>query len=235
MQKTEQDNRVQKLVSLLGSEGTSEFTVGSASVSSLAERFGTPFYVYSGDVILRQINRLRNALGDDTDIYFSLKANPSLGVCQLIAAQGLGAEVASVGELLLSQKAGFPAEKTIFAGPGKTNEELELATRLGIFSVNVESEGEMARLGEIASRAGKVLGAGIRINPAFQVKGAQMRMGGGPQQFGIDAERVEQAIARFSENPYLRILGPHVFVGTQMFDVEAIASHFRHVVELAQM
>ncbi len=234
MQKTEQQNRVQGLASRLGSSGASEFAVGGAPISELAERFDTPFYVYNGDAIVRQAQRLRSALGSDTDIYFSLKANPSLGVCQLIAAQGVGAEVASIGELFLAQKAGFPAQETIFAGPGKTNEELELATRLGIFSVNVESEGELGRLGTIAERAGKPMGAGIRINPALQIKGAQMRMGGGPQQFGIDEERVEQVIARFAEHPYLRVRGPHVFAGTQMFDVEAVAAHFSHVVELAQ-
>ncbi len=233
MQEVKQETRVRKLVELLGGEAAGELAIGGVRVSELADRFGTPFYVYSGDVILRQVRRLRDALGADTSLFYSLKANPSLGICQLMAEHGLGAEVASIGELLLAQKAGFRADKTIFAGPGKTNEELALAARLGIRAVNVESEGELSRLARTAKAQGRVTGVGLRINPATQVRGAQMRMGGGAQQFGIDEEALAGVLARSAEHPHLDILGPHVYTGTQMFDVEALAEHFHHVVDLA--
>lgn len=233
MQEVKQETRVRKLVELLGGEAAGELAIGGVGVSEMAARFGTPLYVYSGDVILRQVRRLREALGAETSLFYSLKANPSLGVCQLLAQQGLGAEVASIGELLLAQKAGFPADRTIFAGPGKTDEELALATRLGIRAVNVESEGELARLAHAAEAQGKAMGVGLRINPATQVKGAQMRMGGGAQQFGIDEEALEGVLARAAEHRGLDILGPHVYTGTQMFDVDALAEHFHHVVDLA--
>ena len=192
MQKVEGATKVERLVKLLGDTTASELDVGGFSASQLAEEFSTPYYVYNGDVIVGQIQRLRQALGPETDIYYSLKANPSLGLCQLIARQDLGAEVASIGELLLAQKAGFPPDRTIFAGPGKTRQELELATRLGVKAVNVESEGELGRLGRIAESARHVTGVGIRVNPYLPVTGAQMRMGGGSQQFGIDEAWISQ-------------------------------------------
>ena len=233
MLEAKQETRVGRLIRLVGDEAASEFTLGGFSVSQLADKFSTPYYVYSGDVIIRQIRRLRQALGPDTDIYYSLKANPSLGISQLIARQGLGAEVASVGELLVAQRAGFPAERIIFAGPGKTKEELELAVRTGIGAVNVESPGELERLAEIAEAARKVVAVGIRVNPSVQVKGAQMRMGGGPQQFGIDEDQVGEIVAQFTAHPYLTIRGPHVYIGTQIFDVDALVAHFHHVVDLS--
>ena len=233
MQKVEGATKVERLVKLLGDTTASELDVGGFSASQLAEEFSTPYYVYNGDVIVGQIQRLRQALGPETDIYYSLKANPSLGLCQLIARQDLGAEVASIGELLLAQKAGFPPDRTIFAGPGKTRQELELATRLGVKAVNVESEGELGRLGRIAESARHVTGVGIRVNPYLPVTGAQMRMGGGSQQFGIDEEALDTLLAQFNGHPCLQIRGLHVYVGTQIFDVDALVNHFHHVVDLS--
>ena len=232
-----QEAKVRQLARLLGNGpgngAGSELVVENYTASHLAEQFSTPYFVYSGKVILRQIRRVSQALGPETELFFSLKANPSLGICQLMAGQGVGAEVASIGELLLAQKAGFPADRTIFAGPGKTGEELELANKLAVLAVNVESQGELARLAEISQQTGRATGVGVRVNLARQVKGAQMRMGGGPQQFGVDEEQVGSLLREFMEYPYVRILGPHVYSGTQMFDAEAVAAHCHSVVDLA--
>lgn len=228
-----QEAKVSGLVKLLGTGSTAQFEVGNFSTCQLAEKFSTPFYVYNGDVILRNIDRVRQALGPETDLFFSVKANPSLGLCQLIAGQGVGAEIASIGELLLAQTAGFPAGKTIFAGPGKTVEELDLANQMGILAVNAESAGELRRLSQISRNAGRPTGIGVRVNLEQQVKGAQMRMGGGSQQFGIDEELLDGLLEEFSEDPYLHFLGPHVYSGTQIFDVEALALHCHAVVDLA--
>ena len=234
MQQTNSNTKLQRLISLFGAnESASEFSFGGRTASELAERFDTPFYLYSGDVICRQIERLGGALGPDTDIFYSLKANPSLGVSQLISTQGVGAEVASIGELVLAREAGFQPDNIIFAGPGKTQDELDSAASMGIYAVNVESVGELRRFAEIAGRSEKAMGVGIRINPALQVKGSQMRMGGGPLQFGIDEDALEAVISDFKHNPWLRIRGPHVYVGTQIFDPDALAGHFNHVVDLA--
>lgn len=228
-----QEAKARRLAQLLGTGAGPELMVENFPISQLAERFSTPCYVYSGEVLLRQVQRVRQALGPETGLYFSLKANPSLGLCQIMAQQGVGAEVASIGELLLAQKAGFPAAQTIFAGPGKTVEELALANRLGILAVNVESAGELARLAAISARSGRPTGVGVRVNLAQPVRGAQMRMAGGPQQFGVDEEQLDSLLRDSAELPHVRILGPHVYSGTQMFDAEAVAAQCHSVVDLS--
>jgi diaminopimelate decarboxylase len=220
-------------VRLLGGSGRAEMHVGGVAVSALADLVRTPYYVYDGDAVIAKVREVRAALGPETDLYFSIKANPSLGICQLMAREGVGAELASIGELHLARKAGFPARKAIFAGPGKTREELEQAVSWGIESVNVESAGEIARLAAIAAGLDRPVRACLRINPREQVKGAQMRMGGGHTQFGIDEELVPEVIERYREHTHLRLVGLHVYVGSQIADVSALIAHCHRVVDLA--
>ena len=204
------------------------------AIHSLALQIPTPFYLYSGDQLVQRIGQVRQALGSETDVYYSVKANPSLGLCELIAQQELGAEVASIGELILAERAGFAPRNVLFAGPGKTDHELELAVSKGIGAINVESLGEMERLKNIAQRNDKVARIGLRMNPASQVKGAQMRMGGGAQQFGIDEEMLDKALDEAKRYPSLQVVGLHVYAGTQMFDVQALLAQCRHVIDLAR-
>ncbi len=217
-----------------GSGGGDELLFGTTPVSALADQVSTPFYAYSGDAIEARINRLRSALGSDTEIFYSLKANPSLGICQLMANKGVGAELASIGELLLAKKAGFAPEMIIFAGPGKSMEELETSITMGISAINAESAGEIERIAEIAARHGTVARVSLRVNPAAALKGAQMRMGGGPQQFGIDEEQVPGILDRFSGHPNLQFVGIHVYAGTQMTDAEAILANCRNTLEVGR-
>ena len=231
---TKLETRTQRMASAFGRTRGGELLAGGMSVGRLAEQMSTPCYVYNGDAIADQIKRVRAALGPETELHYSLRANPSLGLCQLIAEEGAGAEVASIGELTLSQRAGFSSQKTIFAGPGKTDEELELAVMLAILAVNVESPGELERLAEIARRLKKAVQVALRVNPAYPVKGAQVPIGGGPQQFGIDEEILPDVVQQYRDHPYLRLVGLHVYTGTQMFDVEALLDHYQHVMKLGQ-
>jgi diaminopimelate decarboxylase len=227
-----QEAKIPFLAGLLGGVDKGQLHVGGIPVSSIAEQVGTPFYAYNGDALVKKVRAVRAALGPETDLYFSIKANPSLGVCQLVAREGVGAELASIGELHVAEKAGFPAARAIFAGPGKTNDELERAVRWGIESVNVESAGEMERLSTIARQLGKPARACLRINPKEQVKGAQMRMGGGPTQFGIDEEDLGAVIERFRGHSHLSIVGIHVYVGSQVFDIDALIANCQHILDI---
>jgi diaminopimelate decarboxylase len=227
-----QYEKAQALASLLG-KGENELTFGTVPVSQIAAQVGTPFFAYGGDALLARLRHVKAALGSETELYFSLKANPSLGLCQLVAREGIGAELASIGELLLAQRAGFKPQNVIFAGPGKTDHELKEAVAWGIESVNVESTGELLRLAGFAKAAGKTARASLRINPKNQVKGSQMRMGGGHTQFGIDEELVPDAIAAVRANPHVSIVGIHVYVGSQIFDVDALLAHCSLVIDMA--
>ena len=177
MTASQQQKAIDLAALLSGSKETSsEFRVGGVPISNIANQVTTPFFAYGGDALVDRLRRVRSTLGHDTEVYFSIKANPSLGLCQLMAKEGLGAELASIGELLLAQQAGFGPRKVIFAGPGKTLAELEAAVLWGIESVNVESEGELERLAAMAQKHNRVARVSLRVNPKEQVKGAQMRV-----------------------------------------------------------
>lgn len=227
-----QQSKVERLSNLMGRVDGSDLVFGHVHVGDIAGQIPTPFYAYNGDVIADQVQRVLRALGPDANLVYSVKANPSMAVCQVIAQQGIGCEVASIGELILAQKAGFPAGKTLFIGPGKTDEELEMAIRIDTEAIIIESIGELERIAEIASRLGKQVRVGIRVNIAAQVKGFKMRMGGGSQQFGVDEEMLPELISNFRESPFVDIIGLHVYAGSQQFDIEELLNHCHHVVDL---
>jgi diaminopimelate decarboxylase len=215
-----------------GCTADGEFAPAGVPISWIAREYGTPFYLYHGEMIVDQVRRVREALG--TEISYSLKANPSLGVCQLIAREGgTGAEVASSGELALARAAGFEPEDIVFAGPGKTDDELGMVVDEDIFADNVESLNEIDRLATIAGRAGRPIGVGLRINPAAQLMGSQMRMGGTVGQFGIDETELEEAVLKTLSRPELIFRGIHVYTATQVFEVEPLLEHCRNILEIA--
>src|SRR5215212_1659901 len=200
-----------------------EFAPAGVPVSRIAEEYGTPFYLYHGEMITDRVRRVREALGGDVEVTYSVKANPNLAVCQLIAREQLtGAEVASSGELVVARAAGFAPEDIVFAGPGKTDEELKMAAAEGIFAVNVASLGELDRLVAIAERKGRQIGVGLRINPAAQLMGSGMRMGGTVGQFGLDQDDLDEAVQKTLSYTQLILRGIHVYTATQVFEVEPL-------------
>ena len=155
-------------------------------------------------------------------------------MCQLIAREkAAGAEVASSGELAVARAAGFEPEDIVFAGPGKTDDELERVVQEGIFADNVESLGEIERLAQIAAGMGRKIGVGLRINPAAQLMGSQMRMGGTVGQFGMDQAELEEAVEKTLSHPDLILRGIHVYTATQVFEVEPLLEHCRNIFEIA--
>ncbi len=209
-----------------------EFSPGGVPVFRIAKEYGTPFYLYHGEMVVDRVRRVQDALG--TEVSYSLKANPNLAVCQLIARKGgAGAEVASSGELVVARAAGFAPEDIVFAGPGKTDEELKMAVEEGIFAVNVESLGEIDRLAAIAERIGSQIGVGLRINPAAQLMGSGMRMGGTVGQFGLDQDDLGEAVQKTLSYTQLILRGIHVYTATQVFEVEPLLEHCRNIIEIA--
>jgi len=227
-----QIDKAHALTERFGGESNGEFSPGGTSISQIAEEYGTPFYLYHGEMIVDRVRRVREALG--TEVSYSLKANPNLAVCQLIAREGgAGGEVASSGELVVARAAGFAPEDIVFAGPGKTDEELKMAIDEGIFADNVESLYEIDRLAEIAESMGRRIGVGLRINPAAQLMGSQMRMGGTVGQFGLDQADLDEAVQRTLSHPQLILRGIHVYTATQVFEVEPLLEHCRNILKIA--
>ena len=230
-----QTDKAHDLAERLGGWQDGEFAPGGIPVSQIAERYGSPFYLYHGEMITDRVRHVRAALGGDVEVTYSVKANPNLAVCQLIARERLtGAEVASSGELVVARAAGFEPEDIVFAGPAKTDDALRRSVEEGIFAVNIESLNEIERLAAVAEAAGKKIGVGLRVNPAQQLMGSGMRMGGTVGQFGLDQADLAEAVKRTLAHPdHLTLRGIHVYTATQVFDVDALVEHCRNIFEVA--
>ena len=145
---------VEEIIRSYFDEKDGKLKIGEFEASEIVRRHGSPIYVYDVSLIKQIYQNLRSGLKDTTDIFYSLKANPSLAMCGLFSDLGAGAEIGSIGELELARKAGFARQRIVFAGPGKSEDELRAAIQSGILSVNVESMTEIEDIAEICKREG---------------------------------------------------------------------------------
>jgi diaminopimelate decarboxylase len=220
-----------QLPSLVKIEGN-ELLIGSVPASVLARRIGrTPFYAYDRAAIATRIEQLRAALPPPVHLHYAMKANPMPAVVGHIAALVDGLDVASVREMQIALDAGVSPTLISFAGPGKTEAQLSRAAAAGI-TVNLESEREMRLLAAVGRATGTRPRAAIRINPAFELKTSGMKMGGGPKQFGVDAERVPAMLEELGTLA-LDFIGFHIFSGSQNLRPEAIVEAQQKAVALA--
>ncbi|WIY54224.1 pyridoxal-dependent decarboxylase, exosortase A system-associated [Devosia sp. YIM 151766] len=205
--------------------------VGGIPVDRLAERVGsTPFFAYDRALIAARVARLRNMLPPMVRLAYAVKANPMPALIHHLSGLVDGFDVASVHEMHLALNAGTPASEISFAGPGKTDAELSCAVAAGV-TIELESSSEARRAAEIGTRLGIRPRVAVRINPDFVVRGSGMRMGGGAQQFGVDAEQVP-ALVTFIGEAGLDLIGFHIFAGSQNLQAEVIAEAQRQSLEL---
>jgi diaminopimelate decarboxylase len=205
--------------------------VGGVPLPLLAERIGsTPFFAYDRRAIDRRVAELRAALPASVALHYAVKANPMPAVVQHLAGLVDGFDVASSGELKIVLDTPMAATDIGFAGPGKTDAELRQAIAAGV-TIELESAGEARRVTEIGAKLGQRPRVAIRVNPGFQVRGSGMRMGGGAQQFGVDAEEVPALIGDLCARG-LDMQGFHVFAGSQNLNAEIIAEAQRQTVDL---
>ena len=198
-----------------------QLSVGGVPLDRLAARVGsTPFFAYDRDLITGRVQRLRAALTPRISLGYAVKANPMPAVVHHLAGLVDALDVASAGEMRVALDTPIGADRVSFAGPGKTDDELTQAVAAGV-TVELESAGEAARVVAAGDRLGIRPRVAVRVNPDFQVKGSGMRMGGGPQQFGIDAEQVPTLLARLGAQD-VDVLGFHVFAGSQNLNAEIL-------------
>jgi diaminopimelate decarboxylase len=200
----------------------------------VAREHGTPVYVYDGAALAGALARLRAALPDGMEIFYSLKANPNLSVCALLAAHGARAEVSSLAELITATRAGVPPGDIIFLGPGKSAAELAASVAAGLRAVVAESFGELAELDQVAARAGARPRVLIRVNPATSPGQSRLTMGGKPRQFGIDEQALLDAGPSVRSWPHLEIAGIHAYLGTRILDAGAVIANTALVLDLAE-
>lgn len=202
-----------------------EDTIGGVPVSVLAQRFGTPTYVYDGATLRATYAGLRERLHPAVDLFYSLKANPNVSVAALLRSLGAGMEVSSLAELATARWAGARPEEIILLGPGKSAEELRTAVELGIRAVVCESLDEVAEVDALAS-SGRVPVL-LRVNPDFATKGSRLAMGGKPRQFGTDQEILREAGQTLRALRHVDVLGIHVYMGTRILNAADIVHNTR--------
>jgi diaminopimelate decarboxylase len=206
--------------------------VGEVTVDLLAERVGgTPFFAYDRALLTERIELLRSTLPAEIELSYAIKANPMPAVIQHLSGLVDSFDCASAGEMRTALDTPMPAGRVSFAGPGKTPAELTQAVAAGV-TIEMESETEAARVAAIGERLGIRPRVAVRVNPDFEVKGSGMRLGGGPQQFGVDSERVP-ALLRNLALTDIQFLGFHIFAGSQNLNAEILCGAQRKTVELA--
>lgn len=203
----------------------------------LAERFGTPLYVYDLDRVAASYRDLRSSLPPGFTIFYSLKANPHPDIARALRAAGgyppCRAEVSSVGELSAALEAGFTAEECLYTGPGKTSREVITAIVEGVREFSVESLTDLERVGSIASRFGVVINCLLRINSLAPGAAGSIRMMGRPSQFGIDGETLESQLPRLRSVPGTRLAGAHFYSMSNARDEASLISELQQSVATA--
>ena len=206
--------------------------VGGVPLTRLAERVGrTPFYAYDRRALNRRVESLRAALPPEVKLHYAIKANPMPALVCHMARLVDGLDIASGGELRVALDAGMDAGEMSFAGPGKSEAELAQALAAGIL-VSVESPREIELLAYLSHKLACTARVGIRVNPDFELKSSGMKMGGGPKQFGVDAEDVPALLSEVARSR-LTFEGFHIYSGSQNLRPAAICEAQQKSVELA--
>lgn len=204
------------------------------SLVDLAERVGTPVYVYSSATLRRHYSLLAEAaakypaaLGDAL-IAFAVKANSNVSVLATLAKLGAGADTVSEGEIRRALAAGVPAGRIILSGVGKTDDELAFAITTGVRQINIESAVELDRLIVIAERLGRAPDIAVRVNPRIGAGGhAKITTGGVGDKFGVPAEEALDLYARAAASPHVNPVGLACHIGSQIVDLGPLESAFR--------
>lgn len=202
-----------------------------ADLARLAEEHGTPLYVYSAETIRGHYRRLDKALAAlDRRICYAVKANSNLAILNLLAKEGAGFDIVSGGELHRVIKAGGDPAACTFAGVCKTEEEMIMALRAGIYSFNVESEPELDRLDAVARRLGKKAPVAIRINPDVEAGTHKyISTGKSENKFGVPLSRAAALYERAARMPGLLLRGVQMHIGSQITKPAPFAKAVRKV------
>lgn len=203
--------------------------------AALVDRFGSPCYVYDLAIIRRQADLLRSSLPPAIDLAYAVKANPALAVVAYLGGLGLGADVASAGELETARRAGIDAGRIVMTGPGKGPAEHRAAVAAGVRAVTVESPGELDRLERTAAEAGRPTAVLLRASTVGTARLERTRVIGddGAGKFGMDAGDLRLAARAAAASPHLDLLGLHRFGASNVTDAGALAAHVEETVDLA--
>ena len=214
--------------------GGRELFAEDVSLSNIAERFGTPSYVYSSAILVARYRAFTQAVGDAL-VCYSLKANDNLAVVRCLGGEGAGADIVSGGELRRALAAGIAPDKIVFAGAGKTAEELADGLDAGIGQFNVESEDELDLLAELAAARGVRAPVALRVNPDVDAKTHdKISTGRAQDKFGIAFDRAEALYARAASTDGIEMTGLAIHIGSQLTSIAPFEAAFARLGELCR-
>ena len=203
-------------------------------MEALARRFGTPLYVYSQRTLTDHFQKLDRAMSPVKHLVcFAVKSNSNLSVLRRLAGLGSGFDIVSGGELRRVMAAGGDPRRCVFAGVGKTEDEIEFALRQNVYSFNAESEAELQRIQRVAARLKKIAPVAVRVNPDIEAHThAKITTGTYENKFGIAFEKIEGVYARAARWKNLRLRGLQMHIGSQLTSVAPFEQAVRKVVPL---
>jgi len=213
----------------------SELYAEEVPVREIAEKVGTPLYIYSHKTLLRHVAAYKKAFENYPHVLcFAVKSNSNTALLRILAKKGCGADVISGGELFTSLKAGIPAKKIVYAGVGKTEEEIIYALKSGILMFNVESSEELIAIDKTAGKLGVKAPIALRVNPNINASThAYISTGLRKHKFGIPIENALENYRIAGTLSNIRILGIHQHIGSQITKVSPFVDSLKKVLNLA--
>ena len=221
------------------SDSTGELMMEDVSLNSIADRFGTPCFVYSKAALTKAYLSLDSALrtagkGRPYLICYAVKANSNLAVLELFASLGAGFDIVSGGELMRVQKAGGDPRKVVFSGLGKTSAEMKLALQANIKCFNIESESELERLNDVAANVGMKARISLRVNPDVDAKThPYISTGLKNNKFGIAVDSAMEVYRRAAALAHIEVVGVDCHIGSQLTDDAPLQEAMARIVALA--
>ncbi|MDR4498404.1 MAG: diaminopimelate decarboxylase [Candidatus Scalindua sp.] len=206
------------------------------SVKEIIQKENTPAYIYSKNSILKHFTEIKDAFAEAKPlICFSVKSNSNLTILKILSDAGAGFDVVSGGELYRALKIGVHPDKIVFAGVGKTTEEIKYALKNNIFMFNVESKAELENINTVAGDLSKKARVALRINPDIDARThAKTTTGKKENKFGIDFETSEQIINNIDSYKNIDLRGIHVHLGSPIYDPEPYVLALKKVDEFLQ-
>lgn len=203
-------------------------------ISEIAEQVGTPFYLYSQQTLVDHYRKLDTAFASiDHLICYSIKANYNLELCTILREQGCGADIVSGGELYRALRAGFDPQKIVYAGVGKTAEEIEFALKSNIYMFNVEAMPEAELINQIATRLNKKAKIAVRINPDVDAHTHDyVTTGKKENKFGIDYHEAPEFYRTLKTMPNLDAVGMHIHIGSQIATPQPYVASIKRLISL---
>jgi diaminopimelate decarboxylase len=201
-------------------------------VRDIVDQVGTPVYIYSYRTFVEHIEKIATAFRSVKPlICYSMKANSNLAILKSLVKKGAGLDIVSGGELFRARRVGCDPKKIVYAGVGKTEQEIEDAIHAGILLFNVESAPELQTINDVAKRLKKVANVSLRVNPAVDPKTHDhIATGKAESKFGMDMETAEGIFMRRSHYSALSLCGIHVHIGSQIVTGEPFVEAFRKVI-----